>query len=468
MFLRSALTAENLFHSEDETRDWIAARADASPFSVERVPLDSIDGWSSEEHTGNLVHRSGKFFRVEGLSVETNVGPTFRWDQPIIDQPEIGILGIVAKRFDGVLYFLMQAKMEPGNVDPVQITPTVQATRSNYTQIHQGARPHYVEYFLEPGRGRMLVDQLQYEQASTFLGKRNRNMVVLVEDEVEVRDDFRWLTLGQVKQLLGVPNLVSMDARTVLSCIPLVDDTAGRHPDTSIRSDTMRQLDSFQRALLVSMGPAAPALHADDDIVGWLAGLRSRCELAVQRTPLASLACWTRRELDISHDGGRYFEVVGVRVAATNREVGSWDQPLVKSTEKGLVAFLVKRIHDVPHFLVQAKVEPGNPDIVAVGPTVQCALGAERVADCATWPPYMDVILNASADNVRFACVQSEEGGRFYHVENDYRIVELDSEGDHVVPDGYIWLTLHQLNQLLRYGHVNIEARTLLSCLSFL
>jgi oxidase EvaA len=468
MFLRSALTAENRFHSAAATREWIGSRANASPFCVERVPLDSIDGWSFEEHTGNLVHRSGKFFRVEGLSVQTNVGPNFHWDQPIIDQPEIGILGIVAKRFDGVLYFLMQAKMEPGNIDPVQITPTVQATRSNYTQVHQGARPHYVEYFLEPERGRMLVDQLQYEQASAFLGKRNRNMVVLVEGDVEVRDDFRWLTLGQVKQLLRQPNLVSMDARTVLSCIPLVDHTAGRDPELGIPPDAIQQLDSFQQGLLRSMGSAAPALHADDDIVGWLAGLRTRCELSVQRIPLASLSCWTRSELEISHDGGRYFEVVGVRVAATNREVRSWEQPLVKSTEKGLAAFLVKRINDVPHFLVQAKVEPGNPDIVALGPTVQCALGVERVADRATWPPFMDVVLNAPADNVRFGCVQSEEGGRFYHVENDYRIVELNPEGDHDVPDDYMWLTLRQVNQLLRYGHVNIEARTLLSCLSFL
>src|SRR4030095_4387117 len=105
---------------------------------------------------------------IEGLRVRTNVGSTSRWEQPIIDQPEICIRGFGAKRFDGVLYLLMQAKMEPGNVDPVQITPTVQATRSNYTQVHQGARPRYVEYFLEPERGKMLVDQLQYEQASTF------------------------------------------------------------------------------------------------------------------------------------------------------------------------------------------------------------------------------------------------------------------------------------------------------------
>ena len=467
MFLRSALTEDNRFHPSSEILPWIAARNAANPFSVATVPLASLDGWSFADTTGNLVHRSGKFFRIEGLRVRTNVGAIREWEQPIIDQPEVGILGILAKRFDGLVYFLMQAKMEPGNIDPVQITPTVQATHSNYTQVHQGARPRYVEYFLEGARSRPLVDQLQFEQASTFLSKRNRNMVVLVEDEVPVYDDFRWLTLGQVKRLLHVPNLVSMDARTVLSCIPLVDQAGGRHTDGALPTDVEWRPDSFQRGLLASMGTGR-ALHSDEDVIGWLAGLRCRYELDVQRTALASLTCWTRDEHSIAHEDDRYFSVVGVHVQATNREVASWDQPLVKSSEKGLIAFLAKRINEVPHFLVQGKVEPGNPDIVLVGPTVQCALGGERLSDPSSWPRYLDVVLQAPADRLRFACVQSEEGGRFYHVENDYRVVELDADGDNDVPDGYMWVTLRQLNQLLRYGQVNIEARTLISCLSLL
>ncbi len=465
MFLRSALAPDSRVQADSELLPWIDSRRAASPFEVQRAPLGSLDGWSFDQD-GNLGHRSGKFFRIEGLHVSTNAGPTRQWEQPIMDQPEIGILGIVAKRFDGLIHFLMQAKMEPGNIDPVQITPTVQATRSNYTQVHQGARPRYVEYFLERERGRMLVDQLQYEQASTFLGKRNRNMVVLVEDEVPVHEDFRWLTLGQVKRLLTRPNLVSMDARTVLSCIPLVDQTDGRHPEALAASAVEDPLNDFQLGLLASMSPSGRALHSDEDIVGWLAGLRCQYELDVERTALGSMPCWTWSELDITHDGGRYFSVVGVHVQATNREVGSWDQPLVASTERGLAAFLVKRINDVPHLLIQGKVEPGNPDIVAVGPTVQCALNGQRVRDGSS--RFMDTVLSAPKDSVWFSSVQSEEGGRFYHVENDYRIVEIDPSGAPDEPDGYMWVTLRQLNQLLRFGQVNIEARSLLSCLSLI
>ncbi len=460
--MRSAMTEASPFQSTSEALEWLSSRSAASPFSVEPIPLECVDGWSFEESTGNLVHKSGKFFRVEGIRVETNAGPVARWEQPIIDQPEIGILGIVAKEFDGVLHFLMQAKMEPGNPSPVQLTPTVQATRSNYTQVHQGSRPRYVEYFLDLTRSTRLVDQLQFEQASAFLGKRNRNMVVLAAGDVPVFDNYRWLTMGQVKQLLRIPNLVSMEARTVLSCIPLVAN------GWDSASAPAAPAGDFGMALFESMLECGQAMHGDDEVLSWLADLRCRYELRIERVPLRTVDAWSRDHFAIAHDGGQYFSVVGVRVEATSREVARWDQPLVKSVEKGLIGFLIKRINGVLHFLIQAKVEPGNVDILSVGPTVQCVLGAECISDPASWPPLADLVVGAPAERVRYSCTQAEEGGRFYHVENDYRVVELPADENPQLSDGYCWVTLRQLNDLLRHGHVNIEARNLLGCLSLI
>src|SRR6185503_1634272 len=123
------------------------------------------------------------------------------------------------KRFGGLLHFLMQAKMEAGNISPVQLSPTVQATKSNYTQVHRGRRPPYLDFFLDRSRGRILVDQLQSEQGSFFLRKRNRNMIVETAESVPVLEDFRWMTLGEIKLMLGFDNLVNMDTRTVVSSI---------------------------------------------------------------------------------------------------------------------------------------------------------------------------------------------------------------------------------------------------------
>ena len=145
------------------------------------------------------------------------------WDQPIINQPEIGYLGILTKEINGTLYFLMQAKIEPGNVNCVQISPTLQATKSNYSQVHKGKKPAYLDYFVNVKPDHVLLDQLQSEQGARFLRKRNRNIIIKVDEDVEVLPDFRWMTLGQIKAFMHHDNMVNMDTRTVLSGIEYID-----------------------------------------------------------------------------------------------------------------------------------------------------------------------------------------------------------------------------------------------------
>ena len=112
--------------------------------------------------------------------------------------------------------------MEPGNIDLVQLSPTVQATRSDYTRVHGGKRPRYLDFFLQRGINRVLVDQLQSEQGLFFLRKRNRNIIVETREDVPLHDDFHWLTLGQIKTLMQEPHTVNMDTRTVIAAVPLV------------------------------------------------------------------------------------------------------------------------------------------------------------------------------------------------------------------------------------------------------
>ncbi|CAM5359048.1 GDP-mannose 4,6-dehydratase [Streptomyces cyaneofuscatus] len=108
-----------------------------------------------------VLDRGGPAGSTTSATTTGDAGPA--WHQPIIVQPEVGILGILVKEFDGVPHFLMQAKMEPGNSNLLQISPTVQATRSNYTKAHKGADVRYLEYFRGPRQGRVLADVLQSE-----------------------------------------------------------------------------------------------------------------------------------------------------------------------------------------------------------------------------------------------------------------------------------------------------------------
>ena len=44
-------------------------------------------------------------------------------------------------------------------------------------------------------------------------------MIIEVNDEIDVDENFYWLTMGQLKELSKRDNLINMDSRTVISCL---------------------------------------------------------------------------------------------------------------------------------------------------------------------------------------------------------------------------------------------------------
>ncbi|TDC86372.1 NDP-hexose 2,3-dehydratase [Actinomadura sp. 7K507] len=452
----SALCGEGVVTGTAEFQRWYAERVRNDVAEVRRIPLSALEGWETVPGTGEIAHRSGRFFTVEGLDVRMPDGPVPNWNQPIINQPEIGILGILAREFDGVLHFLMQAKNEPGNHNGVQLSPTVQATRSNYMRVHGGGRVPYLEYFREASRYRVLADVLQSEQGSWFNRKRNRNIVVEVDGDIEVLDGFCWLTLGQLHGLLAIDDVVNMDARTVLACLPF----AGPGPAEAL-SPGGGPGDAVVRSCDSDVG----GVHPLTEIQSWVTEARARTELRTRTMPLNEVKGWTRSEYAISHEDGLYFDIMAVDVKAGSREVGQWTQPMIEPRGIGIVAFLVTRIDGVLHVLARPDTRPGYADAIEFGPTVQCTPG-----NYAPGPPpahlrFLQSVLEAEPDRVLFDTVLSEEGGRFYHAQNRYMAVETDAD-PRLEDSDFRWVTLHQLARLLRHSHyLNVEARSLVACL---
>jgi len=432
---------------------WFAERTRISDCRVTPAPLDRLDGWFTDPQTGNLEHRSGRFYTVAGLEVVIEDREIRAWAQPIIVQPEIGILGILVKEINGILHFLMQAKVEPGNINGLQLSPTIQATRSNYTRVHQGSAIPYLQYFDAPQTGRTLVHTLQSEQGASFLNKRNRNMIVEVTEELPVMHGFCWLTLGQLHELLSIRNLVHMDARSVLSVIPSAAPACAAPAAAG---------GSFRGAMARSLAAAEGLANGTDDLMSWFTRVKVERSLSRRLIPLNQVKGWHRTRDRILHDEGRYFCVLGVDVDASDREVGHWSQPLIAPAGQGIVAFLTKQVDGVLHVLVQTRTEAGTFDVVELGPSVQCIPANHPESQ----PLFLDYVLAAAPGQIHFDCVHSEEGGRFYHAENRYLIVEADDDFPVETPDGYAWATVSELTALVRHGqYLNIEARCLLACL---
>lgn len=465
-FMRSATALDSPMMPNARIIPWIHERRAAVGATINQIHLDAMRRWSRDSATGNIVHDSRRFFSIEGIRVQTDWGGVPHWEQPIINQAEIGYLGLLGKKFGGILHVLVQAKIEPGNINVVQISPTLQATKSNYSRVHEGNSPHYLEYFNGERPVTLLLDQLQSEQGARFLRKRNRNMIVeLPEDEdIEMQPDFVWMSIGQIKHFMREDNVINMDTRTVLSGVSYGTYAA----ETLEGLFTLTPCSQRQRLMLSSALVATHSLNDFRSIISWITALKSKYELTVDRIALNRVSDWIDIDGAIRRADGKYFSVIGVNVTIENREVLNWDQPMVKPAQEGLIAFIVRPINGSYHFLVQAKLEAGNFDIVELAPTVQCLTGNYRTGMNEYSVKYIDEVLHAPADRVLFDSMQSEEGGRFFHEQNRNMIVEVGEDFPLDVDGNYCWMTLNQMLRFIEFNnYLNIGARSLISAITF-
>lgn len=443
-------------NSTQSLLSWVQSLNDTTHVSIEECRIQDSDFWFYDDYNGEILNRKRSFFSIKGI--RRFVDERFDSEQPIILQPEIGYLGIICKEIDGVLNFLMQAKIEPGNVNCVQISPTIQATKSNFIRVHGGALPKYFEYFEHSDRYRVIYDQIQSEQAKRFYKKRNRNMIMLMEDDIEVYPHFAWMTLGQIKELMKIDNLVNMDTRTVLSGLPI--SVANLDADYD-RSQLSRYF--TDESLYLSMFESSPVRELPL-IYQQVNDFKMFREVDTTIVPLNQLTDWSIDDYGLTCDKPSNFNIRYYNIDITGREVQCWTQPLFKAIGKATLGLMLKRASDGLRFLVSLRDEIGSFDKLEIGPSIQ-------------WEPLHEDSDNNSVDEVflrHLKCgrgvlrntILSEEGGRFYHEQNKNVIVLLDEGELDELPNGYMWTSYGTLNYLVQINNcLNIQLRNLLSLL---
>ena len=458
IFLKSALSVKNCLHNINEIKTWISKKRSENFVKVEQIEIKGMKDWQFDDHLGILKHVTGGFFSIQGINVKTNWGEVKEWEQPIINQPEIGYLGIITKEINGVLYFLLQSKIEPGNINQVQLSPTLQATKSNYELKHKGKTPLYLEQFQNAKKNEILLDQLQSEQGARFLRKRNRNIIIQIEEEIIVYENFIWVTLGQIKELLKFDNIINMDTRTVISGITFNE----MNPNYI---EEFNKKNNFNLNNINSYLNSSYSKHTFDEILNWITKLKCYFELQITQKPLKEIKKWNINQNEIVHEDNLYFKIIGTEIQINNREVKIWNQPLIVPLQTGVFAFIIKKINNTYHFLVQAKVEPGNFDIIELAPTVQCITGSYSDSSKV---PFLNFVLNSADHKVVYDTFQSEEGGRFYKEENRNMIIEVDENFTENIPNNFMWISFNQLTIFLKFNnYLNIQSRSLISSIQF-
>ena len=192
-----------------------------------------------------------------------------------------------------------------------------------------------------------------------------------------------------------------------------------------------------------------------DYIIEWFNKKREESDMIVEEIGLNDLDKWTvnKDSGNITHDSGGFFQVIGVKVSNTfDREVGKkgWTQPMIAKNPGGILGILMKRINGIPHYLLQAKAEPGNIGKLQLSPTLQATTSNLLKAHGGSKPLFAEYFNEENDLNVIYAKWQSEDGGRFHLKSNYNMIVEINENEDLKIPDSFIWVTLYQIKQLMQ------------------
>ena len=415
---------------------WFQEAHKQSRIQVEPIRLDACRNWSMQD--GALVHDTGGFFAIRGLRVESAAAQLDGFIAPMIDQPQPGWLTFLVRKGPSGLEWLLQAKTEPGNVNPTQIAPSIQATPSNYNQLHGGAPTLFLEHIHK--QALYLSLGAHSEQGSKFLWKFNKNAVIaLPHDQVVEAPEalFKWCSSHILRALLGQSNRLNTDARSVIATAPWV----------SLAEDgNLFSADVLKTSYAKPCGEPVKARLAER-----VAPSVGRAGLHWEFEPLDALKGWNFTPEGIWNDDGAPA-LNYARIQVCGREVSEWCQPFLTHEGEPDHVLLMRIENGAAQFYIRAHQEPGFGLRREFSPSIQD--GQTDQDGVRSW---------VQADSPVLAEIsQSDEGGRFMQARARYRILLVsDTPPPRTHPSG-MWVPLSVLEYAMRTpGRCTNELRTL-------
>ena len=402
---------ESPFHSFIDLENNFNQKNAENNFKVDEVGLSKLKDWYFDE-SGNFVHNTGRFFKVVKVKNKlVNSG--------ILLQKEIGTLGVVSCVYDDVLYILVQFKKEPGNIVSAQLSPTLQATLSNQNKVHGGSAPKYLELFQNLDKKEILFNAQLPEQGNRYWRKFNNNIVIL-KDYFEEDENYFWMTLGQVYEFKKFDNSINSCLRSVLSLI--TEDVKDRKITTKLSS----KIRNFNDRAEIDNSVIEFYSKKDD-------------------------------ELSFKSNNDR-FHIKGISISIQDREVNSWDQPIIY--DPYIKEYIILSIFNKKErkYLLKEYYEPGYENGFNYGPT---AISKSDISDNSL--KEIERLFDKNA-NLKFiqSIEMSEEGGRFLHCKVKHSFYELKTDVSLKFPDNYQLFNMDEINSINKNKLLSMEARSLI------
>ena len=412
-----------------EIKKWLNNQRSLHKLNINIVSLNALPNWKYTKK--NIHHISNRFFKIVGLKVLSNFYKK-NWEQPIIIQNEIGILGIIKNKKTNK--YLLQAKVEPGNINKLQIAPTVQATKSNYNRVHGGQKVPYIDYFLKYKKLNIFN---QSEQGFRYLYKFNSNILIEIKKKITNKKEFRWFSKQQIKELIKEKNLINMDTISVLS--------------------------SFISKIKVNN-----SINTNKTIYDWVKKNDSIYFIKIKIVDLSNLKEWSIKLKKIIHKKNRHFSIIGIDVKTNKREINNWSQPILKGKKMAFAGFVKTNINNTDHYLCRYIIKPGlkKSSIGCTVNTSDISIFNKNSNLDNTEKKFIKKYFFSKKNkkNIIYDNILSDEGGRFYKCQIRYMISLFDYKDILTIPKNYMFLSHNQIVEMIKNKRLDIESRLLFAC----
>jgi len=410
-------------------KTWLNKQRSLHKLNVKIIDLNAISNWKFTKKS--IHHNSNRFFKIVGLKILSNFYKK-NWEQPIIIQNEIGILGIIRNK--KTKKYLLQAKVEPGNINKLQIAPTVQATKSNYNRVHGGLKVPYIDYFLKLKK---LSIFNQSEQGFRYLYKFNSNILIEIKKKIVIKKEFYWFSKKEIKEMIKEKNLINMDTISVFS--------------------------SF-----ISKLKTNNSFNSNKTINEWIKKNDSIYFIKTKIVDLNSLKEWSIKLKKIIHKNNKHFSIIGINVKTSKREINNWSQPILKGKKMAFAGFIKTKIKNTDHYLCRYTLKPGlkKSSIGCTANTSDISIFDKNINLDNTENKFTKnfFFTKKYKNNIIYDNILSDEGGRFYKCQIRYMISLVDFNDILNIPKNYMFLSHNQIVEMIKNKRLDIESRLLFAC----
>jgi len=200
--------------------------------------------------------------------------------------------------------------------------------------------------------------------------------------------------------------------------------------------------------------------------LNWYDSVRKKNKTKVETIHLEKMKKWNydKNKGTIVHTSGEFFCIEGKRITNSEREVKSWDQPFIKQINYngGIIGLVRSIVKGTPHYLIDAKYEPGNYNEIQLSPSLQATYSNLNRIHKGEKNKVVTKYFKKNFTTIRKFWV-TEDGGRLFKKRNFHWIIQYDGKIN-LPGKTYRWMTLWELDRFIKLGYyVGHHLRSILS-----